>query len=286
MAAAILTPEAEQAAVQPPMDPAMAGAAPMPPQGAPADPAMMGGAPAEAQMPGMPTGATGPRGGEIPPEILQDQMFLQFLMEAMGVVFDPNNGMFVDPNGQPVPVEVIIQAYQEFQATLQQQGGMPQPGAPMDPTMMGGAPMDPTAAPEGAVPEGAPLPEAGQEQAMQQPGIEMPPEVQQAAAPEGVEQIDPINEISGAVMSGVEAILQDFTATLEKKLSALLERVEGLSKAVDALQSTTDRREQSEKDADAQLREEIAADLMPTSATKQAATQQPINLFELIQGNK
>lgn len=138
-AAAILTPEAEQAAVQPPQDPSMMGG----------DPSMAGG--------GM--SAQGPNGGMIPPEITQDQQFLQWL-QAQGVQFDPASGQFLGPDGQPIPAEAIMQAYQQYQAEMQgqmptqggapEQGGMPQDPAmaaggmpPQDPAMMGGAPMDP-----------------------------------------------------------------------------------------------------------------------------------------------
>lgn len=281
IAAAILTPEAEQAAVQPPMDPAMAGgAAPMPPQGAPMDPAMAGGAPAgDLQAPTGPADATGPRGGEIPPEILQDQMFMQFLMEALGVVYDPNSGMFMDPNGQPIPVEMILQAYQEFQRTMQQQQAVQPPqGAPMDPAMAGGAPMDP-AMQGGMPPEGGATPPADMGAPIEAPAA-------QEGAPTEQPQ-DPINEIASAVMSGVEAVLQEYTASTEKRISAVLDKLEALTKAIDALQSTTDRREQQDKDADAQLRDEIAADLMPTTkAASRSATAAPINLFDAITGNK
>ena len=294
LAAAVLTPEAEQAAVQPPpADPAAMGGAPMPPQGAPMDPAMQGGAPAPAPgMPGAQSEATGPRGGQIPPEILQDQMFMQFLMEAMGIVFDPNSQMFVDPNGQPVPVEMIMQAYQDFQMALAQQqqagdmgaapGGAPMPqegapmdaalqsaGAPMDPAAMGGAPADPAAM--GGMP---PAPEAAPMGAQEEAPMEQPE--------------DPINQIASAVMSGVEAVLQEYTASTEKRISAILDKLEALTKSIDALQSTTDRRDQQAKDADAQLRDEIAADLQPTktASKRQPTANAPINLFELIQGNK
>lgn len=289
IAAAILTPEAEQAAVQPPMDPAMAGgAAPMPPQGAPMDPAMAGGAQAgDPQAPAGPAEATGPRGGEIPPEILQDQMFMQFLMEALGVVYDPNSGMFMDPNGQPIPVEMILQAYQEFQMAMQQQqAGQPPQGAPMDPAMAGGALMDPAAMQGGMPPEGAPVPPDGGAMPPADMGAPIEAPAAQEGAPTEPPQ-DPINEIASAVMSGVEAVLQEYTASTEKRISAVLDKLEALTKAIDALQSTTDRREQQDKDEDEQLRDEIAADLMPTTkAASRSATAAPINLFDAITGNK
>lgn len=139
-AAAVLTPEAEQAAVQPPMDPSMAGSAPM-------DPSMTQGG-------GMPMQAAGPNGGQIPPEILQDQGFVQWLA-SQGVQLDPQSGTFIDTqSGQPLPAEAIMQAYemyiQQMQGSAPMQPGQPPMdpsmagGAPMDPSMMGGAPMDPS----------------------------------------------------------------------------------------------------------------------------------------------
>ena len=287
-AAAILTPEAEQAAMQPPMDPSMGGMPQqgMPPQGAPMDPSMMG---------GMPT-----QGGQLPPEILQDQMFMQFLADAYGIMLDPNSGTLIDPQGQPVPPDAVMQIYQQFQEAVTQQqqaaGGMPQQGAPMDPSMMGGmapqgAPMDP--AMMGGMPQqGAPMDPSTM-------GGMPPQEMPQQGAPTdsamagGMEQApemgqeDPINQIAGAVMSGVESVLQEYTASTEKRISAILDKLEALTKSIDALQSTTDRREQQEKDADEALRADIAADLQPAVKTaKTANTQAPLNLFKVIQGCK
>ena len=154
-ATAVMTPEAMQAAVQPPMDPSMGGAPMDPaaaggmPPGAPMDPAAMGGAPAGAppmdpSMAGGAAAAQGSGGGEIPPEILQDQLFMQF-MQSMGVMFDPQSGTFVDPNGQPLSVDEVMQIYDMFQQQVAAQGGAAPGGAPADPAAMG-APMDPAAA--------------------------------------------------------------------------------------------------------------------------------------------
>jgi hypothetical protein len=330
-ATAVMTPEAMQAAIQPPMDPSMGGGMPadpsmmggMPPQ----DPAMMGGAPAPAPAPAM--GPQGAGGGQIPPEILQDQMFMEFL-QSMGIMFDPQSGTFMDPNGQPLAVDEIIQIYDMFQQELAaQQGGAPaEGGAPMDPAMAGagmppeagGAPMAPggdmaamggmEAAPAGAV---APAQEG------MDPSLALPPDAAMdggmppmddgsgnAAAMDpaaggdpamaaGAEQPDPIMEIASAVMSGVEATLEDFTANIEKKLSALLDKVEGLNKAVDALQQTTDRRDDDDKKKEASLQDELAAELQPTLAVPveepqaiemvpktAAAKPAPTNLFDFI----
>ena len=257
-AAAVLTPEAEQAAMQPPMDPAMAGG--MPAGAPPMDPAMAGGMPAGAPPmdPAM-AGGMPPQGGQLPPEILQDQAFIDFLQQAMGITMDPNTGMFMDPqSGQPIPPDMILQAYQIFQ---QEQAAAAQGGA----------------APGGMPPAG---PEGG-----------MPPEA--AGVPEEV-----INQIASAVMSGVEAVLQEYTAALEKKIGALLDKFETVKGSVDSLQSTTDKRNQDDIDEDQKLRDELAADLQPTvkvasqergCAPQQivmpkAAARKPVSLFNVIVG--
>ena len=71
-------------------------------------------------------------------------------------------------------------------------------------------------------------------------------------------------EIASAVMSGVEATLQDFMDGLEKKFAELSDRVETLSKALDSLTDTTDRRSSDDKDAQTTLEDELAAELQPT----------------------
>ena len=157
-AAAILTPEAEAAAVAPPADPAAAGG--MPPQGA--DPAAMG-APQPGMDPAMAGGAPQQGAAQLPPEILQDQQFIQLLMQQ-GLQFDPNTATFYGPDGQPVPPEIIMQAYQEYQQMMAQGGGVPPQGAdpaamggqpPMDPAMAGGMP--PQGAADPAMAGGAPM---------------------------------------------------------------------------------------------------------------------------------
>ena len=333
-AAAILTPEAEQAAMQPPM----------PQQGAPMDPSMIGGAPMDPAM----AGGMPPQGGmpmdpnmqggmsQLPPEIMQDQMFLQFLSEMAGIMFDPNSGSFVDQEGNPVPPELIMQAYQAFQEQQAQMQG----GAPMDPSMMGGMPpqggmpMDPAMA-GGMPPQGSPTEPAMMDPAMAggmpPQGMPMDPAMVQGGAPmdpammggmpmdpsmmggapmdpsmtgmppeQGESGSDPmINEIASVVMSGVEAVLQEYTAGLEKKISALLDKIETLNNTVDSLQSTTDHRNEKQKTEEQDLRDELAAELMPVAeqpvpppqamdmgapVQKAASARTKINLFNVIQG--
>ena len=302
-ATAVLTPEAMQAALQPPMDPAAGG---MPGGAAPMDPAAMGGAAAApAPMPadpaaagGMPPagGAPAPQGsggGEIPPEILQDQLFMQFMM-AMGVQFDPQTGTFVDPNGQPLSVDEVMQIYDMFQQQVAAQGGAaggaaPEGGAPADPAMAG-APMDPAAMgapmadPGAAGMEAAPAGEIAPGMEGIDPSMALPPDVaaggaagdpaamgdpaaamdpMAAGADAGMGGEDPIMEIASAVMTGVESVLADFMNGLEKKMADMADRIETLSKALESLQDTTDRRSEDDKDAARAIEDDLAADLNP-----------------------
>lgn len=152
-AAAILTPEAMQAAGAIPKAP-QGGM--MPPQGMSPD---MGGMPPQ-EMPqpdmqqGMAMQGVDFGGGQIPPEIMQDQQFIQWLA-SQGIQLNPQTGQFVGPDGQALPVDVIVQAYQEFQAMMQQEaeeqagGGAPQG---MSPGMGGGMPQ------QGMLQQGGQLP--------------------------------------------------------------------------------------------------------------------------------
>ena len=368
-ATAVLTPEAEQAAMQPPMDPSMGG---MPPQGAPMDPSMMGGAPMDPSMmggapmdPSM-AGMAAPQGsggGQLPPEILQDQMFLSWL-QSQGIMLDPSSGMFIGPDGQPLPAEAIMEAYAMYQQQMGGAQGMPPQGAaPADPSMMGGMPpqdqamggmpqapaamqgMDPGMAQKGAPgqipPEilqdqgfmdfmqgmiglqfdqqsgqfldpqsGAPVPpdmvvQAYQQYQMQaqQGGMQqggMPPE----GAPEGMppEGMSPEAQGMGAsplppelltqFQSTIDDSLKAYTASLEKKLEMLADKLDAVTKAVDSLRDTDDRRTAEDKDEDARLRDDIAAELTPTVKTasvkplRRPQPKAPVNLFSVLTGRK
>lgn len=312
-AVAVLTPEAEQAAVQPPMDPAMAGGAP------PMDPMAAGGMPPQAGAGAPPMGGAPmapPAAGQIPPEILQDQMFIQFLQEALGVSLDSASGMFMGPNGEQIPPQLIIEAYQEFQ-TMQAQGGMPPagagapPAAGMDPAMAaGGAPMPAGAPPMDPMAAGMP-PEAagGVPPEMGGASEEVPPEMgaaPEAGAPAPVAGPEAMMQ---ELLSGVEAVLQSFSGKLDKQLSAIQDKIEALKMDVESLRDTTDQRTKMEEDEAARIREELEAELVPTAVAQKEAsisipTPQPIkmptveskpsarkrtgtpNLFSVIQGGK
>lgn len=261
-ATALLTPEAQQAAMEPmPQDPNMMDPAmqqSMPPQGM--DPAMQQGMPPQG-------------GGGLPPESMQDQEFILFLEQAMGIVLDPNTGQFIGPEGQPVDPQIIMQLYEEFAMQMEQmqQGGMPQQG--MYPNMMDPNMMDPN---------------------MMDPNMQgMDPE-QEAA--------DMIEEIGAELSARVDASLQQVTASIDKKISAVLDKLESLKLTIESMQDTTDRRDEMAQAEDAQLQEELAAELQSISAQeagipqplemppKTASKKQPvpdgkiINLFSVING--
>ena len=152
-AAAILTPEAMQAAGAIPEAP-QGGM--MPPQGM--SPDMGGMPPQEMPQPNMQQGmamqGVGSGGGQIPPEIMQDQQFIQWLA-SQGIQLNLQTGQFTGPDGQDLPVDAVVQAYQEFQAMMQQEaaeqagGGAPQG---VSPSTGGGLP------PQGMPQQGGQLP--------------------------------------------------------------------------------------------------------------------------------
>ena len=330
-AAAVLTPEAEQAAVAPPQDPMAAGG--MPPGGAPmgGDPAAMGGAPMPP--PGGAPAAAGPNGGQIPPEILQDAQFIQWLA-SQGVQLDQASGQFIGPDGQPLPAEAIMQAYQMYQQQMMgQQGGAPAG----DPAAMGGAPaqggqlppeilndqmfmqfmqeamgagFDPNSGQFVDMQSGQPIPpeaimqayDAFQQQ-MQAQGGGSPQggEAPEGAAPEG--GAAPAGDAgAGAppqaseIQSMIEAVLDNFTSMLDKKLEAIVDKVETLRMAVESMRDTEDQRTKQEKDSAKELQDEIAADLQPTVKTASVKPVQkkrpavsapkPVNMFDILMGGK
>lgn len=265
-AVASLTPEAMQAA-QAPMDPAAMGGAPM-------DPAAMGGAPAgapPADPAAMATGGgvpVGPSGGTVPPEILQDQQFLMFLQQMMGITFDPQSQTFIDPQGQPIPAEMIVQAYQEFQAQMAAQAqGAPAGTPPMAPAMAAGAPPADPAAMGGEIP-----PEAV---------AAMPTEGAMPAAPEGAPAegapadgmpADPMQQMAEMVLSAVETIVNEALSAQEKKITTLLDKIDTLKKDVEAALNSDNKRTKEDEDEDGKLRSELEQELAAQSMAGPTAT--------------
>lgn len=253
-AAAVMTPEAMQA-----------GPAGMPPQGAPMDPSMMQGGmppmdpsmmqpPQGAPMdPSMMQGGMPPQGGGLPPEILQDQLFLQALQQT-GIMVDPASGMAVDQSGQPLPPDMIVQAYQAFKQG-QQEGaaGMPAGEAPV-------------AAPAGM--------DAG-----------MPPAPGPAAGGLGLPE-DAMNAISSVVVSAIEPALQDLAAQIGQALSDLNAKIDSVvsrlpeekrDDAEDALRKEIENDLQStrpQSPLEAEQPQQKAANVRPRLT--------PINVFSLL----
>ena len=259
----------------PPMDPSMMGGAPMPPQGAPMDPAMMGGQP--PMDPSMMGGA--PAGG-LPPEAMQDPMFIQFLAEAMGIMMDQTSGQFFDQSGQPVPPDVLMQAYQSYMQAMQQMqaGGMPMDPSmmggqpPMDPAAMGGAPMDPAAM--GGAPEEQPMDPMMQELASLMTTVV------------GDEVVTPLKE-------AIEAIGKQMN-DLKELVKTMRDEMDVVRDQVDSQAQTDDKRTQEDKDEEQKLRDGLAADLQPTvpqePEVKTAAAQpvqpaeqwRPVNIMDVL----
>jgi hypothetical protein len=229
----------------PPMDPAMAMGGGAPPMG----PAM-----AQGGMPPMdPMAAQGgaPAGG-LPPEILQDQEFIMALQQ-MGIMLDPASGTFIDHNGQPVPPEIILQAYDAFmQEMVGAQQMAPQGGAPMDPMAMG----DPMAG--GMPPEAAP-----QEGAM-------------GGAPDMAQVADALIGTIQSAMDGIAQGIQDQFTTLAQKIEALSDEIGRLQLELG--------RKGDEEDLDT-VQEDIAADLEPPVQKTASAPKQrkrPSSLMAII----
>lgn len=286
--AALLTPEAEAAAVPPqdpnamggmppqggmPMDPSMMQGG-MPPQGAPMDPNMMGGQPLP-QDPSIMGGAPMPPPGAW----MQDQGFIQFLMQ-LGVQID-QQGNAIDPNGQPIPPEMLDQLYAQYQQQMvaggqppmdpSMQGGMlqdpsmmggqppvdPNTGMPMDPSMMGGDPnamgMDPSMMQDPNAMGGMP-PEQGMDPSMQDPnaaGQDMG---------QGMPQ-DIMNNMASIIMDSVDSVLDERMAALDKKISAFADKLDSIKSMLDDLALGTDTASKKQQLDNDKLNAELEADL-------------------------
>ena len=174
-----------------------------------------GAMPPEGAAPAGPEGAA-PQGGDP----ASDQMFIQFMQEAMGVQFDPNSGQFMDPQaGQPIPPDMIMQAYDQFQQQMAQAQG-------------GG--------------EGG---EGGQ-----------PP---QGGAPDETQMMDQLQSM-------VDAVVDSRVSPVMKKLEALDDKLEKLTMMLESKEDTDDQRAKEDIEESRKLRDEIAADLNPTTKTASA----------------
>ena len=311
--AAILTPEAEQAAVAPD-----AGGG-MPPGGAP-----------------MPPG-----GGQLPPEIMQDQGFIEWLAQQ-GVMLDQASGQFIDQqSGQPIPPDMIMQAYDAYMQEMQggaggggmpPQGGAPMPpdaggmppqgGAPMPPDATGGAPM----APEGGMPAEGGMPQEGGAptqdelfmQFMQEAmGVQFDPNSGQFIDPASGQPVpedavmqayqafqqqmqgqggeggegggqategDPMAQMQEQIQSVVDAVVDSRISPVDKKIQALDDKLEKILMMLESMKDTDDQRDKDTRDRDKQLQEDIAADLNPTEKTAAVSAPAPLVMDALKPG--
>ena len=228
----------------------------MPPQGMPMDPSMQSAMPPQ----GMPMdssmqNATPPQApAQLPAEILQDMQFQQFLQDAMGLQLDPNSGMFIDTgSGQQVPPDMIIQMYDQY--LQQMQGAMPPQGMPMDPSMQGavppqGVPMDPTA---GGMP--------------------------------GVEAATVAPEVMSQLQKMIDSSMQAYTAGIDKKLTALVDKLDVVKSALESFKGESDERSANDKEELRRLQEDISAELTPSNvkqASSQTACGRTFNVFDLL----
>ena len=201
-----------------------------------------------------------PQGGQLPPEVLQDQLFMQFMQEAMGCQFDPNSGSFIDmQSGQPIPPDAIMQAYQAFQQQMQAQG------------------MQPQGAPEGQAADAGMGMDAG------------------AMAPAEGEQPQVGGDMLQQLQKMVETSIETYTAQLDKKLETLIDKLDTVKMALEEIRGTDDKRDEAAKNEEQAMRDEIAADLQPTEKVASVQPAAPVvkpkkaqrnttpgNIFDLI----
>lgn len=190
------------------------------------------------------------QGGQLPPEILQDQMFLQFMAEVGGMQPD-QSGQFIDmQTGQPVPPDFIMQAYQEFQMQMQQQQE-----------------------------QGEQMPDYGS-QPMQPE--QMPPQNQAGGAMP--------SEVLDQIQTMLDSTLQAYTASIEKRLEAFNDKLDAVKTAIESIGNKDDQRQPADKDEAEMLRQELANELQPTVKTAAAkpvsksafSTPKPINMFDML----
>jgi hypothetical protein len=239
---------------------------------------------------------------------MQDQGFIQWLAQQ-GVMLDQASGQFIDQqSGQPLPPDVIMQAYQEYQ--MQMGGGAPA-GGPVPPEA-GGAP----AGPEGGAPAGGGDPASDQmfiqfmQEAMGVPfdpqsgqfidpqsGQPIPPDMIQQAYDQFMQQAggaapggegapagggeDPTKQMTEQLESIVDSVVDSRVSPLMKKIEALDEKLEQIMMTLEAMQDTDDQRAKEDKDQAKQLRDEISADLNPTEPVAKTASAMPSVMEDL-----
>ena len=279
-AAAMLTPQAQAAAMPPPAPPMPSQGVPMDPammQGGmpPADPAAMGGAPMDPSMMGGAPAPMPPQGGApmdpamaggMPPPgaWMQDPMFAEFLM-SIGFQQGPD-GNFIDPNGQPIPPQMMDQIYMQYLMQMQSGGMPPQGGAPMDPAMAGGMPPAAPAAMGGMPPEG------------QMPPAELPPEI--------------MEQISDMIQDIISSEFEQRFSTFDKKITAFNQKLDTIKTLLDdilvggAKQSNEKAQEDSvNAQLERQLKSSQQTESKPLQSTQQMLTSRPSgNMLDIMRG--
>ena len=188
-------------------------------------------------------------------EILQDQMFLQFMAEVGGMQPD-QSGQFIDmQTGQPVPPDFIMQAYQEFQMQMQQQQQQQQQE------------------------QGDQMPDYGYQPVQPE---QMPPQNQAGGAMP--------SEVLDQIQTMLDSTLQAYTASIEKRLEAFNDKLDAVKTAIESIGNKDDQRQPADKDEAEMLRQELASELQPTvktAAVKPASkpafsAPKPINMFDML----
>ena len=87
-----------------------------------------------------------------------------------------------------------------------------------------------------------------------------------AAAMGDPEQNPMINAIASLVMDAVEAVLKDQLAGVDKKISAIMDKIDSLKMTVDEALNTTDTRTPGTEDDDAALNAALDAELKNPTA--------------------
>ena len=223
----------------------------------------------------------------------------------------PQGGM--TPQGAPMDPSMMGAPQQGMMPPGGDMGGMPPQGAPMDPAMAGGAPPPPEILQNPQfmqflqeamgiafdqqsgqfidMQQGQPVPPDVIMQLFQQfmqqtggmpPGGDMggmPPEA--AQPPQGPEGMEMPPEIMQQVQKTIDDSIRAFSAQLDKKLSALLDKIDVIKDAIEEYNNTDDRRSTADKEELRGLQEDLRNELEPSGGVKTASTK-AFNVFDLI----
>ena len=88
-------------------------------------------------------------------------------------------------------------------------------------------------------------------------------------------------EIMQQVQKTVDDSIRAFSAQLDKKLSALLDKIDVIKDAIEEYNNTDDRRSTADKEELRGLQEDLRNELEPSGGVKTASTK-TFNVFDLI----